>query len=233
MGPRPPRRPLRRRPPVARLARARPAAPSPALLAAGLALACLALAACSSASRPGGDAAQAAAIPEVAPRADDGPAAAPAHPAVLPAPAPATVVTRFVAGEQAQGAALPDDIARGLSTDDRVLDCEQGLVDGRSAFAPGWVFAHRVDLDGDGYEDWLVEGRHACVADEGGADWWLYAEDPDGRRLLLAAGRAEAVEVLPARSDGFAGLRLLREGGGVDEARYDGSAYVLSSAPGG
>ena len=200
----------------------------PVLLAA-----CLALAGCSSASRPGGGVAESAAIPTPATRANDGASAAAAPAAPAPAHAPIAAVTRFVAGEQAHGAPLPDDIVRGLSTDDRVLDCDQGLVDGRSAFAPGWVIAHRVDFDGDGRGDWLVEGRHACIAGGDGADWWLYAEDPDGRRLLLAAGRAGAVEVLPARSHGFAGLRLLREDGSIDEARYDGSAYVLSSAPGG
>lgn len=198
----------------------------PALLAAGLALA---LAGCGSAPGTGGAIAQAAA-PPVASQAGDGRGGERGD----GSGGSGAVVARHVAGARPQGAALPDDIARGLSTDDRVLDCAQGLVDGRSAFAPGWVLAHRVDLDGDGRDDdWLVEGRHACLAGEGAADWWLYAGGHGARRLLLAAGRARAVEVLAERSRGFAGLRLVREDGRIDEARYDGSAYVLSAAPGG
>ena len=157
----------------------------------------------------------------------------PATDAVAPAAAagaPGAAAARFVAGAPAQAASLPDDILRGLSTDDRVLDCDEGLVDGRSAFAPGWVLAHRVDLDADGRDDWLVEGRHRCLAGTDGADWWLYAEADAGRRLLLAAGRATAVELLPSRSHGFSDLRLLR-GDGVDvHARSDGSVYVLAAA---
>ena len=90
------------------------------------------------------------------------------------------------------------------------------------------MLAHRVDLDDDGHDDWLVEGRHACLAGADGADWWLYAEGVAGRSLLLAAGRARAVEALPSRSHGFRDLRLLREGGRDLELRHDGAVYVAS-----
>lgn len=137
--------------------------------------------------------------------------------------------SRFDAGAAAVGATLPDDIARGLSTDAGVLDCEQGVVDGRSVFAADWVLAHRVDLDGDDHADWLVEGRHACLSGEGGADWWLYAGSGEGHRLLVAAGRARALELLATRSHGLPDLDLLRDGAGA-RYRYDGTAYVASGA---
>ncbi|MEN1928798.1 hypothetical protein WCE37_07350 [Luteimonas sp. MJ250] len=146
---------------------------------------------------------------------------------------PGADAIRFTAGERPADAALADDIARGLSTDARVLDCEQGLVNGRSAFTPDWVRAHRLDLDDDGREDWVVEGRHRCLAGPDGADWWLYAEGDAGRRLLLAAGSEHALEVLPSRSHGFRDLRLLDAGGRATSMRYDGEAYAPAapSAP--
>lgn len=134
---------------------------------------------------------------------------------------------RFVAGARSPDEALPADILRGLATDDRVLDCDEGLVDGRSVFAQDWVVAHRIDLDGDGHDDWLVEGRHDCLSGPGDADWWLYAGGGAGRRLVLAAGRASIVELLSSRSHGVADLRLLRSDGSVLHARHDGSSYVL------
>ncbi|MGY1458064.1 MULTISPECIES: hypothetical protein [unclassified Luteimonas] len=143
-------------------------------------------------------------------------------------PGPPAASIRFVAGAPASGETLADDIVRGLSTDVRVLACDQGVVDGRSAFAPDWVLAHRVDLDDDGRADWLVEGRHPCLSDADGADWWLYAENAAGRSLLLAAGRARAVEALPSRSHGFRDLRLQREGDRDLEVRHDGAVYVAS-----
>jgi hypothetical protein len=136
--------------------------------------------------------------------------------------------TRFVAGATAPPATLPDDIVRGLGTDASVLDCAGGVVAGHSAFAPDWVVAHRIDLDEDGRDDWLVEGRHRCLAGREGAGWWLYADGPEGRRLLLAAGRARALELLPDRSHGFHDLRLTRAPGDVALVRYDGAAYVVS-----
>lgn len=199
MGPRPARRPLRRAPPLARRGVAAP------LLAAALAFA-----GCDRAPSPATPAATAP--------------TAPAGPAVVDAGA-----RRFEAGAAPSGAALPEDIARGLSTDAGVLDCEAGVVDGRSAFAPEWVAVHRVHLDADGREDWLVEGRHACLAGNGEADWWAYAEGPSGRRLLYAAGRARAVEVLPARSEGHADLRVERRDG-AEVVRFDGAAYAPVTA---
>jgi hypothetical protein len=143
-------------------------------------------------------------------------------------PGPPVAGIRFVAGAPASGVVLAEDIVRGLSTDVRVLACDQGVADGRSAFAPDWVLAHRVDLDDDGRDDWLVEGRHACLAGSDGADWWLYAEDAAGRRLLLAAGRARGVDALTSRSHGFRDLHLLREGDRDLDVRYDGAVYVAT-----
>lgn len=139
---------------------------------------------------------------------------------------------RFVAGQPDPGEALPDDIARGLSTDARVLDCAEGVVEGRSAFEPGWVAAHALDLDGDGRDDWLVEGRHRCLAGADGADWWVYAGEDGGHRLIAAATRARALERLPARDGGFGDLRLQRDDGGYTLLRYEGTAYAPVPAAG-
>ena len=147
----------------------------------------------------------------------------------IPAPGDAP---RFEAGDPAAAAIVPDDIIRGLSTDARVLDCPDGVVEDRSAFVPGWVEAHRVDLDGDGADDWLVEGRHRCLAGDDGADWWLYAGDGDGHRLLLAAARARALELLASRHQGFSDLRLQRDGQADAIVQYDGAAYASSTATG-
>lgn len=92
---------------------------------------------------------------------------------------------------------LPVDIARGLSTDARVLDCRDGVVDGVSAFAPDWVEARRVDLDGDGLDDWLVEGRHRCLMEGDVPAWWAYAGEASGYRLVLAGEVARQVDLPP------------------------------------
>ena len=152
-----------------------------------------------------------------------------------PGAMPATTATghgiarsgRFVAGAAAtSGASLPDDIVRALSTDERVLACADGVADGRSAFEPEWVLARTVDLDGDGRDDWLVEGRHACLAGNDGADWWVYAGDSAGRRLLLAGQRARVVELRPAPDGGFADLRLERTDGRSTLLRHEDTAYL-------
>lgn len=108
----------------------------------------------------------------------------------------------------AQAQTLPADIQRALQTDERVLDCPQGQVDGHSAFAADWVRPRRVDLDDDGRADWLLEGVHPCLRRDGAADWWIYAETAGGRRLLGRVRGARALDVLPARSRGHAELRV-------------------------
>ena len=136
------------------------------------------------------------------------------------------VLARFDAADPGAGAMLPADIARALSTDARVLDCPAGTRDGASAFAADWVLARRVDLDDDGHDDWVVQGRHACLAAKGEAGWWLYADRGGRRRLLLDAGRASALDVLATGTRGFHDLRLHRQGGAI-EIRYQGDAYAL------
>ena len=136
---------------------------------------------------------------------------------------------RLVAGDRnATATPLPDDIVRGLSTDARVLDCPDGVTGGRSAFEPGWVTAHPLDLDGDGRDDWVVEGRHPCLSSDDGADWWVYADDGAGAgaRLVAALGRARTVEILPATEGHFADLRLERGDGGPLLLRYEAGAYA-------
>lgn len=143
----------------------------------------------------------------------------------------ATGAVRVVAGDRnAMATALPADIARGLSTDARVLDCPEGVIGGRSAFGPDWVLAHPLDFNGDGRDDWLVEGRHRCLSGEDGADWWAYVDEDAAARLVGALGRARAIQLLPAREAQFADLRLERGDGGPRRLRYEAGAYVPAGA---
>jgi hypothetical protein len=128
------------------------------------------------------------------------------------------------------GVILPDDIVRALGTDERVLSCAQGTRDGVSQFAPDWVAVRRIDLDDDGRGDWIVNGRHACLRDGDDAGWWVYADTADTQRLLLAGAIATALDVLPARTQGFRDLRL-QQAHGDAIARYDDSGYVLAAKP--
>lgn len=203
MGPRPPRRSLRRPPPVARRRGA---------WLAALCAAAIVLVGCDRAPGHAGSAASA--------EAQRLPASA-----ATGTTADGSARRRFVAGAQAAGATLPDEILRGLSTDARVLDCGGGVVAGRSAFDAGWVVVHPVDLDADGRDDWLVEGRHRCLAGPDGADWWLYSGDTGTARLVAAAGRAHAVELLPGRHGGFHDLQLQAKQGDVT-LRYAAGAYA-------
>ena len=136
-------------------------------------------------------------------------------------PAPSARATGPVATPTPQ---LPNDIVRGLQTDARVLECPQGLRQGRSAFAADWVRSRRVDLDADGREDWLVEGVHPCLRRDGLADWWIYAEGDGGRRLIGHVRDARSLEVLPASGPGHAGLRV-RTAEGERILRYRGYSY--------
>src|SRR5690606_27086440 len=134
LGARPARRPLRRAPPVVRS--------TPSARLAGLLAIALALAGC-------GRGAPDSAAPHPPATPDPPGPASPASPdrkataAAGDAAGPDTGTIRFVAGGEGAGAprggALAEDIARGLSTDVRVLACGQGVIDGRSAFAPDWV----------------------------------------------------------------------------------------------
>lgn len=200
MGPRSPRRPLRRTPPVAPR--------SPQAWRAALAAACLLLGACDGPSGP----AQA----DGNARTDGSGRAADAH---------------FEAGAGTTGTPLPDDIARGLSTDARVLDCPQGIADGRSAFQSDWVSAHPVDLDGDGRDDWLVEGRHACLTGPSGSAWWVYSGEAAGPRLVGALGEAGAIEIIGSAPGRPSDLRLREADGGDILLRNDGAGYAPVAGP--
>lgn len=139
---------------------------------------------------------------------------------------------RYAADDVGQpGVALPEAIVRALGTDERVLSCAEGTRDGTSLFMPDWVAVRRIDLDDDGRDDWIVNGRHACLRDGDAAGWWVYADTADVPRLLLAGAMATALEVLPARTQGFRDLRLQRTDGDA-VARYGGSGYALPASDG-
>lgn len=155
-------------------------------------------------------------------------------PATAPASATASgkAAVRYAHDDAGQpGLALPADITRALGTDERVLSCAQGTRDGVSQFAPDWVAVRRIDLDDDGRGDWIVNGRHACLRDGEAAGWWVYADTGDTPRLLLAGATATALEVLPARTQGFHDLRLQRTDGDA-VARYGGNSYALPATTG-
>ncbi|MBJ6985144.1 hypothetical protein [Luteimonas sp. MC1750] len=82
-----------------------------------------------------------------------------------------------------------------------------------------------MDLDADGRDDWLVEGRHRCLTGTDGADWWVYSGDTGSARLVAAAGRAQAVEMLPERHGGFRDLQLQAKQGDLT-LRYAAGAYT-------
>lgn len=147
------------------------------------------------------------------------------------APAGRPPVTRFEAGAVIAGTPLPDDIARGLSTDARVLDCPGGVAGGRSAFQPDWVAAHPVDLDGDGTDDWVVEGRHACLGGPSAPAWWVYAGEPEGPRLVGALGEAHSLEIMRANPGRLSDLRLRSRDGADRLLRHDGAAYAPVADP--
>lgn len=129
---------------------------------------------------------------------------------------------------------LPKAVSRALQTDALVLECPEGVVDGRSRFARDWVGVHRVDLDGDGHEEWILNGLHPCLRQQadGHAYWWIYAAGPtpDDERLLLRAWQARQLEVLPGRHAGMADLRAhLVNGRGQmlqSDLASDGERYV-------
>lgn len=129
--------------------------------------------------------------------------------------------------EQA-GVGLPPAIVRALGTDERVLDCAQGTKDGVSRFQPDWVGAERVDLNGDGREDWIVQGRNACLRVGDAPYWWAYADEAAGQRLILSGTSADALEPADTRTQGFRDLRL-RRGTGDVVARYAGDAYAVAA----
>lgn len=129
-----------------------------------------------------------------------------------------------VARDADDDAGLPQDIVRALQTDERVLDCATGTDAGRSAFRDDWVRVRRVDLDGDGRQDWLLEGRAPCLSANGLSDWWIYAEEAGHRRLLGTQRAVRAVEVLGSRHAGFADL-LVVAADGTRTVRYGDGAY--------
>ncbi|TKR29284.1 hypothetical protein FCE95_14065 [Luteimonas gilva] len=124
---------------------------------------------------------------------------------------------------------MPASIVRALGTDERVLACAQGTRAGVSQFNPDWVKTQRVDLNDDGRQDWIVEGRHACLRDGETPYWWAYADEAAGQRLVLSSVTAQALQPVDARTDGFRDLRL-RSAGGETVARYDGTQYAIPAA---
>ncbi|MCE7031706.1 hypothetical protein LY625_03585 [Lysobacter sp. GX 14042] len=131
---------------------------------------------------------------------------------------------------------LPEAISRALQTDELVLTCPGGVVDGRSHFARDWVGVHRVDLDGDGREEWILNGLHPCLRQQAddNAWWWIYSGDAAGsQRVLLRARQARQLEVLPTRHNGMADLRAHLVNGRGQALRSDfasdGERYVAAA----
>lgn len=129
--------------------------------------------------------------------------------------------------------ALPADIDRALQTDERVLSCPDGTRDGVSQFADDWVGVRRLDLNDDGRPDWIVNGLHHCLQQPYAGYWWLYAESPRGRRVLLRGAPAATFVVLPTSSAGYRDVEahvVNGQGAELTESyHYDGEAY--RSAP--
>lgn len=140
-------------------------------------------------------------------------------------PAGAASASAQTAG--AQTTALPASIVRALGTDERVLDCAQGMRAGVSQFGPEWVRTQRIDLNADGRQDWIVEGRHACLRDGDAPYWWIYADEAAGQRLILSGTRARGLRPAATVTRGFRDLELSR-GDAPTLARYDGAAYAVS-----
>lgn len=123
--------------------------------------------------------------------------------------------------------ALPDAIARALQTDEHVLACDAGTIDGVSQFARDWIGLRRFDLDGDGDGDWLVNGRHRCLRHDSGSYWWIYEQTGRGQRVVLRGTSGRALVLMPSSSNGLRDLRLLRGADGDSAVRlhYDGEQY--------
>lgn len=135
-------------------------------------------------------------------------------------------------------APLPEAISRALQTDELVLGCPEGVANRRSRFARDWVGVHRIDLDSDGRDEWILNGLHPCLRQQADdhAYWWVYSGDPAGtQRVLLRARQARQLEVLPTRHNGMADLRAhlvngrgqaLQSDFASDGERYVGAARV-------
>lgn len=157
----------------------------------------------------------------------------PAAPETAPEAAAAAVVLDHLDPGDAE-APLPDAISRALQTDALVLDCPEGVADGRSRFARDWVGVHRVELDAKGPAEWVLNGLHPCLRQQADdhAYWWIYTADPESGalRLLARALQGRRLEVRPSHHAGMADLRMhLVNGRGEPlqlDLASDGRRYV-------
>lgn len=155
----------------------------------------------------------------------------------VPAPAPRASGTRRYEQDDAGDAslALPPAIVRALETDELVLTCRDGTDDGTSRFKAAWVGVRRIDLNADGREDWIVNGRHRCLRTTYAAYWWAYEHTATGPRMVMRAEPAAALDVLTSSTHGFRDLRMrVVNGRGaalVADTQYDGKSYVAAPAP--
>ncbi|HRP86866.1 MAG TPA: hypothetical protein PLS34_05020, partial [Gammaproteobacteria bacterium] len=65
-----------------------------------------------------------------------------------------------------------------------------------------------------------------CLHADGLSDWWIYAEGDGHRRLIGRQRSVRAVEVLQARSHGFADLRVVTPDGATT-VRYADGGYRM------
>lgn len=145
---------------------------------------------------------------------------------------PNATALRFSLHDADSSEALPDDVVRGLGTDERVLDCFTDPQTGIVAFDRNWFVVRRVDLDGDGLPDWVLSSRQECLRDDRAGLWWLYHERGEGRHLLLRTP-AHSIGLSEPDTPGFRDVHAhgAEEGRAPVRFGYDGESYVRRPPP--
>jgi len=131
---------------------------------------------------------------------------------------------------------MPADALQSLrlskGADDSLQDCAEQEGIPASQIPASWFVASEIRLSRTSAVDLVVRGEHECLGGAHIAQFWVLAKSNAGYNIVFR-GRADALTVMPTRTNGYCDLQLAfitQAGAYVDYVnfRYSEGAYHKS-----
>jgi hypothetical protein len=119
------------------------------------------------------------------------------------------------------GAAL-QQLRTSKNRDDLIQMCVENEGIPVDKIPPSWFVASEIRLSRSPSSGLVVRGEHPCLGGAHISQFWVLAKSTTGYEIVFR-GRADALSVLPTRTNGYRDLQLIivtRAGAYVDEVNF-------------